>query len=341
MKKISLGLVFFLIFSFSSAFASTPSQWAEYDVNWAIAHDLIPEGFSIEYQKNITRREFAELSVKLYEVLTEEEAVPVASNPFIDTDHEEVLKAYNLGIVGGVGGGRFAPDDHITREQIAVMFSRVLVALEINPIVTAEYIHFNDEDEIASWAKGSIQLMNKLGILGGVGNNKINPKGPATREQAMILSLRIFEKFRSEESKIQRNFEVETNTVTLEDLNAEVVSLLFFESGPKSVPYFERVYANEFKRSTTRGIRYEVTIDHDYPEEEVCNVLRIVFYGPKGNVIKEFIHAEYIQPEWNSSWRSWGMGYVEPGIFPPGTYTVVVYEGEDELTSGQFTITND
>jgi len=163
MKKISLILVFILCFSLTYSFA-TPSDWAVAEIEKANKYDLTTNSLTSNYQKSINREEFAELSVKVYEALSKKEAAPVSPNPFTDTNNPEILKANNLGIVSGVGSGRFAPEDTITREQIAVMFTRVLDALDMNPIVSMEYVQFTDEDEISEWAKSSIQLMNKLEI---------------------------------------------------------------------------------------------------------------------------------------------------------------------------------
>ena len=54
--------------------------------------------------------------------------------------------------------------------------------------MTQEYRFFADEDEIADYAKNAIQMLNKLGIIKGKGNNVVDPKGEATRaEFAAIL----------------------------------------------------------------------------------------------------------------------------------------------------------
>lgn len=53
---------------------------------------------------------------------------------------------------------------------MTVMYSKLLTALEIFPIVTEEYITFADADQIKSYANSAIQLMYKLKILNGEGN---------------------------------------------------------------------------------------------------------------------------------------------------------------------------
>ena len=73
---------------------------------------------------------------------------------------------------------------------------------------------FADDADISSWAKPSVYYMSKHGIIAGVGDNKFAPRmtesqrhiadyASATREQALVLSLRIFNKSESGETNWQ------------------------------------------------------------------------------------------------------------------------------------------
>ena len=73
---------------------------------------------------NITREEFAEVVVKAYEKYAGKEASYTDTSVFTDTKNPEIFKAYELGIVNGIGGGKFAPNNLITREQMAAMLYR-------------------------------------------------------------------------------------------------------------------------------------------------------------------------------------------------------------------------
>ena len=52
-------------------------------------------------------------------------------------------------------------------------------------------LQFQDDSSISSWAKEYVYLANKNGILSGVGNNMMTPKSNATKQEAMIMSIRI------------------------------------------------------------------------------------------------------------------------------------------------------
>ncbi len=169
-----------------------PSDWALSTVDAAINNDLVTKTVASNYGQPITREEFAELVVNLYEVMTGKVAPMPSVDKFVDTDNPYVLKANNLNIVSGTGENTFSPKANITREQLACMLTRYLSVVDINPVVTMEYRTFVDEAQISDYARSSVQYMNKLGILGGVGEGRVEPQGITTREQAIALVLRVF-----------------------------------------------------------------------------------------------------------------------------------------------------
>jgi hypothetical protein len=124
-------------------------------------------------------------------------------NPFGDLSGSEyyadpVKWAAEHGIVEGLGGGLFAPDSSISRQDLAVILARYLEYLGIDIIVTEEYVDFADEAEISDYARNAVQLLNKLGIINGKGANAdgqalIDPSGEATRAEAAAMLHRFIE----------------------------------------------------------------------------------------------------------------------------------------------------
>jgi uncharacterized protein YceK len=172
-----------------------PSSWAEEEVNEAIAYDLVIDEILNNYQQNITREEFCELILVFYEKLSGKEAVLPSENIFTDTTNESVLKANGLGIVNGVGNNRFAPDDNITREEMAVMFYNAIKAVDESYVEKGLAVTYADSDEISSWALDAVGFTSHKGIINGIGNNKMDPKGTASREVAILIVKRSYEKF--------------------------------------------------------------------------------------------------------------------------------------------------
>jgi hypothetical protein len=77
---------------------------------------LIPEILKgKDLTKPITREEFAELALLLYEKTTGK-AVTIPQNPFTDTVNPQVLKAFSIGITQGTSTTTFEPNVLINRE---------------------------------------------------------------------------------------------------------------------------------------------------------------------------------------------------------------------------------
>ena len=99
-----------------------PSFWAEKEVTAAKDAGLVPALVDDPaYQDSTTREQFAQLIVQLITVATGKEMEAPPADTFQDTDSEAVRKAYQAGIINGMGDGTFAPKQTMTREQMATM----------------------------------------------------------------------------------------------------------------------------------------------------------------------------------------------------------------------------
>lgn len=176
------------------------SPWAYASLEEATANGLLPNVFyGADMSEAITRAEFAAVLVALWEALAEETAVPAAAGTFIDTSDAEVLKAYNLGLTSGVSATEFGPEVVLNREQMATMLTRVYKKIHIPGwnlendgnynIAPAAAAKFADHGQISDWAVDGVYIMFSSGAISGVGDNSFAPKNPATREQAVIVSL--------------------------------------------------------------------------------------------------------------------------------------------------------
>lgn len=169
------------------------SDWAKDQVARAKASGLVPDGLGDDYRVNATRAQFAAIAVQLYLAKTGygEPYVEDMESPFTDTNDPAVLQASVLNLVNGMGDGTFAPNALVTREQAAVMLSQV--HLRTGGSVGGGEPAFADKDNISSWAKYYVSFMNDNGIISGVGDNRFDPQGNASIEQALSISLRMLE----------------------------------------------------------------------------------------------------------------------------------------------------
>ena len=168
------------------------SNWAKDRVALAVEAGLAPEGLGNDYRVGITRAQFAAVTVKLYETMSGQKAPAAPENPFTDTEEPVILQAADLGFVSGVGGGKFDPDAPVNREQAAVMLASVYTKLG-GGIPAVDATAFGDDGDISGWARNAVDFMNGKEIVTGIGDNNFGPKGGASIEQALLISLKMFE----------------------------------------------------------------------------------------------------------------------------------------------------
>ncbi len=165
-----------------------PSAWAKALVEKAIAQGLVPTSLQGKYKQTVTRLEFCTLACRFYETLNGEVN---GRKIFSDTTDPNVEKMAALGVVAGVGNGRFDPDAQLTREQAASMLSSLAKAMG-KPIEESEPV-FADADRISDWALGFVGQMQKSGIMNGTGNDNFSPAGSYTCEQSICTMMNMLD----------------------------------------------------------------------------------------------------------------------------------------------------
>ena len=102
-----------------------------------------------------------------------------------------VIWAYTHGIVNGTSATTFAPDQVVTREQIATMLYRYAQYKGYNVSRRNDLSQFPDRNETSSWAAEAMQWAVAEGLVtGAVKDNQtvLLPQGEASRCQfATIL----------------------------------------------------------------------------------------------------------------------------------------------------------
>ncbi len=190
-------------------FYQSASDWAKPELEKAYDAGLIPEILKgLDMKKPISREEFAELAVQLYETATGKIILVTVTNPFTDTTNYRILKAYQAGITNGTSDTTFSPNVLITREQCATMLYRDIKAIAPGAnYSTAGVPDFPDQAHIASWAVEGTKYMSKIKIILGDTNGNFMPKpltpeheatnyGMASREAAVLMAIRTFEKIK-------------------------------------------------------------------------------------------------------------------------------------------------
>ena len=87
------------------------------------------------------------------------------------------------GVTSGVGGGLFAPDKAVTRQELAVFARALAGVLGITGIEPASLGPFIDREDVSPWAKDSMAWAVGAGLFAGTSVNKLSPKLNASRAQ--------------------------------------------------------------------------------------------------------------------------------------------------------------
>ncbi len=98
-----------------------------------------------------------------------------------------VAWAAENGIVAGIGGNTFAPNNHITRQGICTLIKNYLEYKGVEPEEIYAKKEFKDESDIGDWAKDAVFYCQTRGIISGTDLGKIEPKRTATRTSAAVL----------------------------------------------------------------------------------------------------------------------------------------------------------
>lgn len=204
-----------------------PSDWAKAEVGKAIVANRLPEKLRGEYRRNITREEFSEVAVNLYEALGGQEGMVQRENPFTDTQNIKVRIANDLGIVKGVGDGMFAPDNEITREEISVMLYRTLQVAKPKYDYSGSHNHvFTDNTAISEWARDAAGYLYGIEVVNGAGDNLFNPKVNTSREEAIVLAERMHEKvLRSKDNLVASRGGISRQASVTQSKLAELIPL--------------------------------------------------------------------------------------------------------------------
>ena len=177
--------------SSSNSFKDISGHWAKQAIDYVVGKGYFFGLSNAEFgpNKSITRGQFVTVLGRMLNVNT---SIYSAQN-FNDVKSSMYYCSYiawanKMGIVSGVGQGRFAPDKELTREEMAVIISKFLKVSNKSLNAKGNSNGFMDDGKIESWAKDAVKEMAKLSVVNGMGDGKFAPKSPFTRAQvAQVL----------------------------------------------------------------------------------------------------------------------------------------------------------
>ncbi|SNX55048.1 S-layer homology domain-containing protein [Thermoanaerobacterium sp. RBIITD] len=194
------GFSTYALMYYNKTFKDIANHWAKNDIeymaskyitNGMTADTFVPEG-------NVTRAQFAAFLIKLLNIPYQTKATPFTDVKSSDWYYNDVTTAYNIGLVKGVASDKFAPNDNITREQMAAMALDALkymgkdVTISQDEVTTI-FAQYKDAKNVSDWAKNIVAASVKYNIMNGMSKDSYSPLSTSTRAQAVAVVSRLFD----------------------------------------------------------------------------------------------------------------------------------------------------
>ena len=215
MKKRLLSLILSTSLALSlipQIFAYDPStmtdisgHWAQESIGWAMEYGLYQGVSETEFQPDgtMTRGMFVTVLGRMAGVDPESYKDWYLENLYTDVAPEAYYAPYvnwatRYGIANGVGDGCFAPDEPVTREQIATLMVRFASIYNYNLTAITDTVveSFTDTDSVSQFAASPVDTMRQIGLINGRlnedGTYYFAPKENATRAEAATLFHRLY-----------------------------------------------------------------------------------------------------------------------------------------------------
>ena len=175
-------------------FTDVTKNWAYPGIQYCVTHGIMGGmGDGTFAPTGTTTR------AQIVQILYNLEGTPAVSGttPFTDLTANwykpAILWAYQNNVVAGTSPTTFAPDQPVTREQIAVILTQYMFhVLKMERTWTpADLSTFPDGAQVSSWAKEAMQDAVALGLINGTkasdGVVYLDPQGSATRQQVATI----------------------------------------------------------------------------------------------------------------------------------------------------------
>lgn len=188
--KLSANLRHFskyAVLEYDKSFEDVSEQYWAHDVIKNLAAKHIVDGISeTEFGplKEVTRAEFTAFIARALELKAT--TAPGFKDVVSAMWYAEAIAAvFEAGIVKGQSADVYAPNDTITREEMAMIIIRAYEYKTGKPVTSSIDPYFTDAASISNWAKEAVNAAAELGFIQGRGNNQFVPNGHANRAESV------------------------------------------------------------------------------------------------------------------------------------------------------------
>ncbi len=176
------------------ALTDLDGHWSEAVVRDLAARGIISPRQASLYQPDraITRAEFISAIISYLSV--PQQTATAFEDVKADHPHRAAIEtARAIGLVEGVGGNAFAPDQAISRQDLATIINRLLPLIavtddDLRPNRALELNRFSDHKAVSAYAKAALTRLIQAGMIKGTPGGQLMPQSNTTRaETAQLL----------------------------------------------------------------------------------------------------------------------------------------------------------
>ncbi|NEW08016.1 glycoside hydrolase [Paenibacillus sp. SYP-B3998] len=171
-------------------FADMQKHWAQGDVLAAANLGWMLGTASNQFSPDaaLTRAEAATIMVRALGLSSTVSAMTADGYADVPASHwawQDIMLAKQNGLIQGISDSRFAPDQIMTREQMAALLARVLQVSAQPGKMAAQF----SDVPAGSWSAEAIAAMSSGGLVDGYADGTFRPRASVTRaEMAALLS---------------------------------------------------------------------------------------------------------------------------------------------------------
>lgn len=246
------------------------ADWAKEYVEYVVDNKLMKGNADGTFAPNatFTRAQAAQVIVNYLGLDTENTEAAFADVKEGSWYYGVVNAVAAEGLVDGVGGGNFAPEQPLTRQDAAKLFGEVL-GLDAESADLSSLDQFNDANKIAGYAAGYIALFVDADVINGKGEG-FDPTGLITRQElAKIVALAV-QQFKDEEpGSVEVESAIAVNETTIGVSFSDGTYVEFELEEPLVEGENEVTFEHE-------GVEYTVTVEYTAAEELVVESVTAV-----------------------------------------------------------------
>ncbi|CAH1204948.1 S-layer homology domain-containing protein [Paenibacillus sp. JJ-223] len=199
-----------------SLFGDISGHWGQKAIEEWTGYGVV-KGYNGKFRPNspVTRAEFAAMIDNIMKYIEE------GSNSFSDLESNKwyygaILKLDKAGVLKGTNGEALA-EKTITRQEAAV-----LLAGAFQTAAGTDSVTFKDSDQIADWAKASVQSLVSASVINGRPDGSFEPQANLSRAEAVTLFDHLIQMLVTTPGEysqdVQGNIVVNTPDVILKDM---------------------------------------------------------------------------------------------------------------------------